>query len=487
MEIRLESNDARPLYVQLRDALRQRLLAGVVPRGARLPATRELAKTLRVSRNTVEEAYALLIEEGLITTRRGQGAFSCVSGYELPGRAQDVPAIDWEARLSPTTHALVEYRTARGRLELRHKGAVSFASMAPDHHEFEVEAFRHALQDVLAREGGVLLSYGYTRGYEPLRRYVAEYLSGKGLRMQGQEILICDGFRQGAGIAVRALCPPGGCVAVENPTYNGFLGVLRAQGVRAVGVPCDEAGMIPEALETILLEKRPSLLYVVPTYHNPTGRNMPLERRRAVLDIAARHGVPVLEDGFSEELRFAGECYPALKALDDLGNVLYVGSYSKVLFPGLRIGWLVVPKQLFAALEHLKYNEDISSPPLTQAALYEYCQRGGLERHLRRCRPIYRARMEAMHGALEEHFAGRAQWKRSEGGFGAWVRFPEGFDARAALPAAREAGVLYAPGDAFYVGDEGANTMRLGFSRLGEEDIWRGIAVLSDVLRRFSV
>ncbi len=484
MDIRLESGAGRPLYVQLRDALRQRLLSGVLPSGSRLPATRELAHTLGVSRNTVEEAYALLLEEGLIKVRRGQGAFSCVTGYEAPRPDQDASGIDWAAKLAPAPRALIDYRDGRGRLELAGKGAVSFTSMAPDHHEFEVDAFRRALQDVLAREGGVLLSYGYTRGYEPFRRYVRDYLTGKGLRMDGQEILICDGFRQGAGMIVRALCEPGGCVAVENPTYNGFLGVLRAQGAEAMGVPCDAEGMIPAALETLLIEKRPRLLYVVPTYHNPTGRNMPLERRRQVLQVAARCGVPVLEDGFSEELRFAGECYPALKALDGGDNVLYVGSFSKVLFPGLRIGWLVVPRQLFHALEHLKYNEDISSPPLTQAALCEYCARGGLERHLRRCRPLYRGRMDALHRALDKRFTGRARWEKSEGGFGAWLEFPQSFDARAALSDAREAGVLYAPGDAFFVGGEGRNFIRLGFSRLSEQEIGRGISILSDVLER---
>ena len=481
MDFRLESGGERPLYVQLRDALRHRLTTGVLPGGARLPSTREFAKTLRISRNTVEEAYALLVEEGLIEIRRGQGAFSCVQEHRSGAPAAE--AFDWDDRLSTAARALVDFRTERGRVELTHKNAVSFASMAPDHHEFEVEAFRRVLQDVLVREGGVLLSYGYTRGYEPLRQYITQYLSGKGLRMEGQEVLICDGFRQGAGLVLRTLCSPGGCVAVENPTYNGFLGVLRAQGIRAVGVPCDDEGMIPDALERILKESKPQLLYVVPTYHNPTGRNMPLSRRAQVLEIAARYGVPVLEDGFSEELRFAGECHPALKAIDTSGNVLYVGSFSKVLFPGLRIGWLVAPKKLFTVIEHLKYSENISSPPVTQAALCEYCLRGGLERHLRRSRPIYRARMDALHDALRLHFAGRAQWQESDGGFSAWMTFPEGFDARKTLPFARDAGVLYAPGDAFYVDGGGRSGIRLGFSRLREDEIRRGIGVLSDVIK----
>lgn len=483
MDILLDNESHRPLYLQLRDALRTRLLTGVLPGGTRLPATRELANHLHISRNTVEEAYGMLRDEGLIDIRRGQGAFA-VSREMVEDAAQGDEGFAWDTRLSQSVRAIATYRESHGQVAIGGKGVISFASMAPDHHSFEVDAFRHALDDALLREGNVLLSYGYTRGYEPLREYIGEYLAGKGLRMAGQQVLIVNGFRQGAGAVLRALCEPGDSVAIEAPTYNGFLAVLKANRINALPIECDGDGMLPQALEQAIQRDRPKLLYIVPTYHNPTGRNMPLKRRVEILSLAQEHGLPVLEDGFSEELRFAGESYPALKALPGADGVIYVSSFSKVLFPGLRIGWAVAPQPVFDAMTHLKYSDDISSPPLLQAALVDYLKRGGLERHLRRTRPAYRARMDALYAALDAHFKGRATYTRSEGGFGAWIRFPDGFDSRQAMRKAREKNVLIMPGDAFFPdGEGGAPYMRLGFSRLTEQQIKEGIAILSDVIR----
>lgn len=483
MDIALDANGKRPLYLQLRDALRMRLLTGVLPPASRLPATRELARILHISRNTVEEAYRMLEEEGLIQIRRGQGAFASPRAKVQEHSAAGAPIINWPERLTPAIRAVADYRTQRGQVKLGGKGMISFASLAPDHHAFEVDAFRHALDDALLSQGHVLLSYGYTRGYEPLREYIGEYLSGKGLRLDGQEPLIVNGFRQGAALILRALCSPGDCVAVESPTYNGFLGLLKAYGLRAVPIPCDDVeGIDPQALDEALAREKPKLLYLVPTYHNPTGRNMPLTRRQSVMAVCRRHGVPILEDGFSEELRFAGECYPALKALPGAEDVLYVGSFSKVLFPGLRIGWIVAPQPLVEALSHLKYSDDISTAPLLQAALCDYLRQGGLERHLRRARPVYRQRMDALYDALDTHFMDRAAYYKSEGGFGAWLRFPEGFSAREALAKAQENNVLFVPGDAFFSDGSGKNYIRLGFSRLEEEQIAQGTEILSRVI-----
>ena len=224
------------------------------------------------------------------------------------------------------------------------------------------------------------------------------------------------------------------------------------------------------------------LVYLIPTYHNPTGRNMSLQRRQEVLALCRARGVPLLEDGFNEELRFRGECHPAIKALAGSEDVIYAGSFSKVLFPGLRVGWVAAPAALTRYLVHEKYNQDIHTPPLLQAALRQYCLDGSLDRHIKRVRGLYRERLDALYDALERRFSGRARWEKVEGGFSAWLEFPEGIDLREGLAGARDRGVLYAPGDAFYPDGRGRSCMRLGFSRLEPGQIARGIDILSDYI-----
>lgn len=477
MDIQLDAVAGRPLYLQLRDQLRQRLLSGTIAPSSRLPSSRELSKLLHVSRNTVDEAYRMLEGEGLARIVGGQGTFAAhrrASGADV----QEVP-FDWEAHISPQSRDYAAFREHEGRVDLGNRQVISFSSLAPDYHTFENDAFRRALNTVMIREGSVLLTYGYTRGYEPFRQYVKEYLTGKGLRMDGQEVLIVNGFRQAAGLVVETLISFGDYVAVEAPTYNGFLGLLRSRGAHAAPIDCDEQGMIAQSLEDAIDKKGVKLVYLIPTYHNPTGRNMSLSRRQEILALCNRRGVPILEDGFNEELRFRGECHPAIKALEGSAGVVYAGSFSKVLFPGLRVGWVVAPKELTRYLVHQKYNQDIHTPPLLQAALRQYCMEGNLDRHIKRTRALYRERLDALYGALDQHFTGRAQWEKVEGGFSAWVQFPQRLDLRSAMEDAKNMGVLYAPGDAFYPDGRGRNCVRLGFSRLTPERIGQGVALLS--------
>lgn len=479
MDIQLSFHAARPLYLQLRDALRTRLLSGAVPGGSRLPASRELAANLHISRNTVNEAYRMLSEEGLIRIVRGQGAFACAKAEEVRFRS----AFPWKEKMTPLMLSYANYRTGLGHLQLGGENTISFASLAPDHHFFDTDDFRRCMDTVLSREGSVLLAYGYSGGYRPLIEFLQTYLKSKGLPMERDRIQIVNGFRQGAGLVVQTLVSPSDTVLVEAPTYNGFLGILRACGARAVPLACDEEGILPSALEEAIQKERPKLLYLIPTYHNPTGRNMSLQRRYEILELASHAQLPILEDGFNEELRFKGESHPSLKALDRNGLVVYVGSFSKVLFPGLRVGWVVGDQELMQVVAQAKYNQDIHTSALLQAALCEYLARGYLEKYLRVSRSLYRQRMDAFLQNLHLHFADRAVWDEISGGFSAYLRFPSGFDARKMLPLARDRGVLYAPGDLFYPDGRGQNEIRLGFPRLKIEEAEKGMRILSECIR----
>ena len=337
------------------------------------------------------------------------------------------------------------------------------------------------MNDVLAADDGRLLNYGYARGYEPLRQYLLSDMRAKGINTDGQELIIVNGFRQGVELVTRVLVDEGTRVLVEAPTYNGVIGVLKSRMADIGAVDMDAQGMDPERLEREILKKRPALVYCVPTYQNPTGINMPLERRREVLRVCARHGVPILEDGFNEELRFRGESYPTLKSMDPAGVVIYAGSFSKVLFPGLRIGWVLAPRELYHYLLNEKFNQDIHTSTVIQAALNEFLRRGCLERHLKASRVLYRERMAALLDALDEHFSDIADWRRTDGGFSVFVTLRGGVDARARLDRARAVGVMYVPGDVFYPDGRGRDSMRLGFSRLSAAEIREGVRRLRGV------
>ena len=298
MDIRLDAAAKRPLYLQLRDQLRARLLSGAIAPASRLPSAREMSHLLHLSRNTVDEAYRMLEGEGLVRIVPGQGAFAAERKTETDEQPCEKP-FDWERHISAEARDYAAFRENEGRVDLGNREVISFSSLAPDYHAFENDAFRRALNTVMVQEGSVLLAYGYTRGYEPFREFLREYLTGKGLRMENQEVLVTSGFRQGAGLVVDTLVPVGGAVGVEAPTYNGFLGILRARGAKTVPIECDAEGMIPAALEKAMAEQELRLVYLIPTYHNPTGRNMSLSRRREILRLCAEHDVPILEDGFN--------------------------------------------------------------------------------------------------------------------------------------------------------------------------------------------
>ncbi len=481
MDIRPDFTSRKPKYLSLRDELRRMILSGDIPSGSRLPASRELARMLKISRNTVEEAYRYLEEDGLAEIRPGRGVFAA-EGIEQ-AIDDNVPTMNWQGRVSPQIADMVHYRDSVGRVNHGPRDIISFTSLAPDHNLFAADAFRKCLNDIMVNEGSVLLNYGYVRGYEPLRQYLLKYLRDKGIDTEDHELLIVNGFRQGLELIVRTLVKAGDKVICESPTYNGALGVFLSAGAEIVGIDMDEEGIEADALEKAIKEDDPSLIYVVPTYQNPTGQNMSMTRRRQVLQLAQKYGVPLLEDGFNEELRFAGAAHAPIKAMDAGNHVIYAGSYSKILFPGLRVGWVLAPKAIGRYLYHEKFSEDIHTGLLHQAGLYEFLSRGYFEKHLRYCRKIYKERMNAMSQSLRTHLGDVAHWKEGSGGFCIWLELDLSVDTRKLLEKALEYGVMYVPGDTFYADGRGKNCIRLGFSRLTPDKIEQGIKALANLIK----
>jgi len=360
---------------------------------------------------------------------------------------------------------------------------ISFAGGMPDSTLFPTEAFRRVLNRVIRTEGSELLQYYPSGGYPPLRRFLATYLLSFGVEARPEEILIVNGSQQGFDLIARTLVDPGDFVAIEQPSYPRAIQAFRSFGAQFLPVPMSEAGLRLDLLERVLERHAPKLLYCQPTGHNPTGLTTPASARRQLLELAGRYQIPVVEDGFDGSLFYEERPPAPLKAADPYGLVLYIGTFSKILFPGLRLGWLVAPPPVIERLTAAKQLADIHTSPLIQAAVYHFCQRRLLERHLRRSAAEYDRRRTLLLDALGRRMPRGVSWTRTQGGFSLLVTLPERMDAVTLLPRAVERGVGFTPGSAFFLDDGGESTLRLSFSSVPASRIDEGVRRLADAIR----
>ncbi|HEY9247837.1 MAG TPA: PLP-dependent aminotransferase family protein [Rariglobus sp.] len=365
---------------------------------------------------------------------------------------------------------------------------ISFAGGLPAPELFPVEAVARAAQAVLAADGPAALQYGVTEGHLPLREWVCAHLAGTvGLSPVPDQVVITHGSQQALDLVAKVLLDPGDLVLTENPAYLGALQAFQAYEARPVGLASDEQGLRPAALLAFLESSpvRPKLLYLIPNYQNPSGVTLPAARRAEIVRIAARFGVPVLEDDPYGALRFSGDALPALGAFPGARDCLYLGTSSKILAPGLRVAWLVVSdRALREKLTTAKQAADLHTSSFTQRIVHHYVsQPGALDSHVSTLRAVYARRREVMLAALDRHLPAGCAWTRPAGGLFLWVTLPPAIDASELLPVAAREKIAFVPGAPFWVGEPARNTLRLNFSNASEARIKEGIARLGNVLR----
>lgn len=366
---------------------------------------------------------------------------------------------------------------------------ISFAGGLPAPELFPAEEVAAAAEQALAEAPLAALQYGPTEGFAPLRELVAGWLGRLGVGAPAGQVLITAGSQQGLDMLGRLLIDPGAPVAVEEPTYLGALQAWQTCQPRYLPLPVDADGLDVEALEALLDGgASPRFLYVVSCFQNPTGVTLSPARRRRLLELAARHGLPIVEDDPYGELYYEGERATPLAALDiamhgELRHVVYLGTLSKLLAPGLRIGWMAAPRAIVDQLAMLKQGLDLQAGSTAQALAYYACRDGLIDRHLPRLRAVYGERRDAMLAALEEAMPAGVAWTRPTGGMFLWLTLPEGISAEALLEQALAAKVAFVPGGAFHPRGGGANTMRLNFSHSGPAQIAEGVRRLAAALR----
>jgi DNA-binding transcriptional MocR family regulator len=474
--IQLSRNTNRPLYLQVADQLRTQIERGELAAETRLPASRMLAKKLGVNRITIVNAYAELEAEGLVATRVGSGTYvlasknsSLVIESSLSPRRRS--SLNLHHPWSPNQMMAEMMRLAR------QPGVLSFAAGAPASEFIPVNEFRRALNEVLRRDGADALQYEEAAGYLPLRNTIAQILQQKNIAVAGNDILITAGCQQAMDMVLRVLAyGPGQTLVVEEPCYLGLLDLVSSRNITPIGIPIDEQGLQTDQLEQVILRHQPCLIYVTPNFHNPTGFTMSMERRRALLDIAGRYGVPILEDSTYDDLSYDGPVLPTLKSLDPYDIVFHAGGFSKTLIPGIRIGYLVAPASLQERVVAAKQTADILTSPLNQRALDVYLKSGHFTQHLKRVQRAYQDRRDAMIEAAYRYFPAEARWSEPRGGMYLWVEMP------AAGPSATELyltainyNVAFSIGAVFSASGRFSHAMRLNFVLHPPEEIEEGM------------
>jgi GntR family transcriptional regulator/MocR family aminotransferase len=475
----------RQIQAYLERLIRERLLTP----GMKLPATRELAQQLGVNRATVAQAYEELVAAGWARAHVGQGTFvaepPAAQAAARPEVSSPAP-LNWPGLFSRSAQIVAaDDDRARALVSAAagNPAVVSFAGGMPDSGLFPTDAFRRVLNDVIREEGPALLQYYPAGGYPPLRQYLSTYLLRFGLEAKPEDILIVNGSQQGFDLIARTLLDPGDYVAIEEPTYPRALQVFRSFGAQLLAVPWDAAGPRVDVFERLLERHAPKLFYCQPTAHNPTGLSVAPETAQRLLEAAARHQVPIVEDGFDGSLYYGARPAVPLKAADRDGLVIYIGTFSKILFPGLRLGWLVGPRPVLDRLLAAKQLADLHTSALLQAAVHRFCERKLLDRHVARVAREYGRRRALLLAALRRRLPPEVAWTEPQGGFSLLVTLPPGLDAQALLPAALERGVAFTPGAAFFVDGGGGRTLRLSFSSVAAGRIDEGVRRLAETIK----
>ncbi len=358
-------------------------------------------------------------------------------------------------------------------------GVISFAGGLPAPELFDAEGLRAAYDTAFAVSARRALQYSTTEGVPELREAVARRATVRGLATGADDVLVTSGSQQALTLLTAVLVEPGDVVLVENPTYLAALQCFGMAGARVVAVPCDAEGLIPEALEEIVARERPKLLYTIPTFQNPTGRTLPGARRAAVAQIAARLGLWLIEDDPYGDLRYEGAEVPWLAAHPGAEDrTALLGSFSKIMAPGLRLGWLRAPAALRRAAVVAKQAADLHTSTVDQLAAAHYLAEVDLDAHVATVRAAYRARRDALLAGLAGALPEGSAWNRPEGGMFVWARLPEAHDATALLKSALTHDVAFVPGSPFYTGTPDPRTLRLSFTTHAPEEITEGLARL---------
>lgn len=493
--LHIDHRSKTPVFKQITGRVIELIDSEVLTPGEKLPASRTLADQLGVNRSTVYKAYQELWALGYIEST--PGSYSTVRSRAKLVTDEDScepPLIDWHRQCRTVQADMGDvYRKetdlaaklyARAQTCGATPAVIDFTPLVPDERYFPVDEYRKCVAEVYTQRGRNLLGYGDPQGYEPLREYIAERLQLHGVHSSTREIMITTGAQSALSLIFTAYTSPGEKVVVESPTYSRAIGLAKLHGVELLPIEMQDDGMDLEQLKQVVAAESPSLIYTIPNFHNPTGITSSQSHREALLRIAESYKVPIVEDGFEEEMKYFGKAVLPIKSMDRRGIVLYVGTFSKVLFPGVRIGWIAGDETALEQLTALQKFSQLSGSSIDQAALNLYCRRGHYENHIKRMHRIYRTRMLVALQSLDEFLTGTAvAWTRPAGGYTLWLHMSGGsFEEEEILHNIAAQGVLVSPGRFHYSNGSQGIAFRISIGAVEEAQIKEGIRRVAGAL-----
>jgi DNA-binding transcriptional MocR family regulator len=486
--VQIDRNDPSPVFRQICDRIGEMVEAGSLKPGDRLPATRVFADRLGVHRTTVVRAFdelrALGYIEGRVgsyTTVRERPRWPRCRAPETPDQEGD--SFDWTSRWNPGTVALNGHPAMELVLPPTLPNQIDFEHLSADPVLAPDGVFKRCLKHVLVHARGSALDYTEAAGWYPLRETIAARMGHHGIAVSPDETIITAGAQQALDLLLRLLVNAGDTIVVEAPTYGMAHALFRLHGVRPLEIPMLKDGLDLDRLERKMAREQPRFVFTMPNFQNPTGITTAQAHRERLLSVCEQHSVPIVEDGFEEEMKYFGQAVLPVKSMDANGIVLYVGTFSKVVFPGLRLGWIAAPRRVIEPLTDLHHAACLAGNTLAQAAVARFCSGGEYELHLRRVHRVYRRRMQTMLRGLELHMPERCSWTKPEGGYTIWLTLPPTEVSEAELvKRCAHAGVQVSAGHRYFLRPTKTAHLRLSISKVDQAEIEEGCRRLGRVL-----
>lgn len=477
--INIDRTCSTPLYLQLFEKLKNMVETGILPADTRLPSVRSLAEKLGVNQITVVSAFRKLENEGFIYTKPGSGTYAADLVAGIVSRTQRLPHSLHDEVYQQDDLAFL----SSGQINIS-ENTVNFASATPASELFPVDDFKTALDQTLERDKGNAFSYQESQGFPPLRESISGILKTSGFLCRSEDIHVISGAQQGIDIISKALLRPGDSIIAESPTYTGAVAVFKSRDAHIVDIPMEAGGSDMNLLEYNIRKHKPVFFYTIPSFQNPTGNSYSNEKRMELLGLADKYGFYIIEDDYVSDLDFEGHKFSPLKALDRYDRVILVKSFSKVLMPGLRLGFMMVPSGISEKLLTAKHTTDISTSGLIQRAFDLYIRKGFWDRHFDFMYKTYAQRYEKIIDSLERFSPQTCTYSKPGGGLNLWYKLPYGFPVNSLLSRAAANDIAFAPGRIFYNGNstQAVNNIRLSFAAVEVEKIEGGIEKLCSLI-----
>ena len=460
----IKKESAVPLYQQLADALCQLIESGVLKPNSKLPPIRTMAAKLKVNAVTVVTAYKYLENKKVVYSQVGSGT------YVSPIPVNKIPEPVVEENVRPFDN----------HFELEH--AINFVDTSMPHSLFPVQEFKEAFNEILEREKGGAFQYQDSMGYEPLRCILCEYLLSYGIKTTAEHIQIISGAQQGIDIVAKAMLTYGDVIFVEKPTFYGAAGAFLSRGGKIVEIPMEQDGMDMDTLENLLKLYHPRFIYMMAYFQTPTGISYGMDKKRKLLELAEKYDTYIIEDDNLYDFNYSEELLVPLKALDYKNRVIYIKSFSKILMPGLRIGFVVIPKKILNSVMEAKYTTDISTSGFIQKALDYYLRKNGWEQHGKVMREYGSKKYKKILECANQYLKGNVEYHCPEGGISLWVGLPKGMKAENLCSRLLEENVIVSPGSQFYMSGEESNHIRLCFSNVSDDEIETGLQCVGECI-----